>query len=110
MKTVRVIITYVLTRMSCNTFIVQCSPYIFTQCKGSREEKSSSTRIRRKEKKKNKTMAMRKKRSMYYQGGEVEAFNGGVDDQARRHRVVGLPPVLVRCGWRREMRLRTAGL
>jgi hypothetical protein len=29
------------------------------------------------EKKKNKTMAMRKKRSMYYQGGEVEAFNGG---------------------------------
>jgi hypothetical protein len=62
------------------------------------------------EKKKNKTMAMRKKRSMYYQGGEVEAFNGGVDDQARRHRVVGLPPVLVRCGWQREMRLRAAGL
>lgn len=72
------------------------APPIFTQCKGSREEKSSSTRIRRKWKEKKQNDGDEEK-TFYvlprWRSRSVQRWgNGGVDDQARRHRVVGLPP------------------
>ena len=85
------------------------APLIFTQCKGksSREENRLQRAFAAEEKKnKNKTMAMRKCTKVAGQK-QVEAFN--VDDPARRHRVVlWWVCLLVRCGWRREMRLRAA--